>query len=160
MKTLKTTLLLLGIIGLSLTACDLDKEVNVLSTSDSITYVEGMCYQASRSNIVESVFLINAPINPDDDPANYKYDLIWNDVIRRDNFRFVEGLEGKSIMSLLKINDHTMKITFDGAVNDSNATFGYIRVSPSAFSALSERATDRNLYAYIALGETSSLVDK
>ena len=131
-----------------------------LDTSDSLTYNEGMCYQASRLNVVESVFVINRPINPEDAPENYQYDITWDETIRIDNFSLVDGLAGKHIMTILRMNDHILKVTFDGASTDKNATYGYLRILPNAFKAHSERATDSVLYAYIAIGDAKGLAEK
>lgn len=160
MKFMKKAFLLFATLGLSICSCSLEKRCECLETSDSLTYNEGMCYQASRSNVVESVFVMNRPLNPEDAPENYKYDISWNDTIRIDNFSMVDGLSGKHIMTILKMNDHILKITFDGAVSDTNATYGYIRILPNAFKAYSDRATDSVLYAYISIGNGKCLAEK
>ena len=159
MKKLKT-ILSIGLVACALTACDFEKRCYCLETSDNLEYSSGMCYQASRSNIVESVYIINPPSNPDDDPSDYKFDLSWNDIIVLDYFKFVDGLVGKQVNSIFKVNDQILKVTFDGDLRDNEATSGYLRVSPSAFRGLTERAIDAFLYAYIAIGNDYSYVSK
>lgn len=159
MKVLKR-IFSLALVACSLTACNLEKRCECLNTSDDLEFVEGMCYQASRNNIVESVYISNPPINPEAPESEYKYDLIWNNIIVLDYFNFVDGLSGKHVNSIFKVNDQILKITFDGALNDEEATGGYLRVSPSAFRGLTERAIDAFLYAYIAIGDDSHFVKR
>lgn len=159
MKLLKKSSLLFAIVGLSICSCSLEKRCECLESSDSLEYADGMCYQVSRSNIVESFFIINNPI--DSENANGpKYDIIWSETIRLENFSCVDGLAGKHIMNIFRIRDNILKITVDGSITDETATYGYIRILPNAFTAYTERATDSVLYAYIAIGSTSSLVNK
>lgn len=160
MKILKKSVLLLGAALLSLCSCSLEKRCECLETSDSLEYTSGMCYQASRINVVESVFLINNPVNPDDGPENYQYDITWSEIVVLDNFSCVEGLKGKHIMSILRLSSHVIKVTFDGAVSDKSATYGYIRILPNAFTGHTERAIDSVIYAYVAIGDSSGLVQK
>ena len=160
MKMVKKAFLLLATAGLILCSCNLEKRCECLETSDYLTYYEGRCYQASRSKVVESVYIMNRPINPDDSPENYQYDITWSEIVRVDNFSFVDGLSGKHVMSVLRISDVTLKVTFDGAPADAEATYGYMRILPSAFTGHTERAIDSVLYAYIALGDASGLVAK
>lgn len=159
MKTLKR-ILSLGLIACSLVACDFEKRCECLLSSDSLEFDENMCYQASRSNVVESVYISNPPINPDDPESDYKYDIIWNDIIVLDYFKFTGGLTGKDVNSIFKVNDQILKITFDGAISDENATGGYLKISPTAFRGLTERSVDAFLYTYIAIGENSNFVRK
>ena len=154
MNLVKKAFLLIGTTLFTLCSCSLEKRCECLETSTDRDSVAGMCYQANRFNVVESVYLINNPINPDDEPENYQYDITWSDTIRLDNFSFVGGLAGKSIMTILRLNESIIKVTFDGSVTDKNATSGYIRILPTAFTAHSERARDSVLYAYIAIGDT------
>ena len=160
MNLAKKLFLLFASSALSLSSCSLEKRCECLETSDSLNYQAGLCYQANRSNVVESVFVINTPINPDDDPANYKYDITWSESVRLDNFSLVDGLAGKQIMTIMRLSDVVLKITFDGASSDKEATHGYIRILPNAFTAHSERATDSVLYAYVALGDSKGMVAK
>lgn len=160
MELIKKSVLLLGAAIFSLCSCSLEKRCECLETSDSLNYVEGMCYQASRSNVVESVFLINPPTNPNDAPENYQYDITWSEIVVLDNFSCVDGLSGKHIITILRLSNTVIKVTFDGAVTDKEATHGYIRILPNAFKGHSERATDSVIYAYVAIGDASSLVIK
>ena len=160
MKMIKKALLMSAVAAMSLCSCSLEKRCECLETSDILTYREGMCYQANRSNVVESVFLINKPLNPEDSPENYKYDITWSEIVAIDNFSFVDGLSGKHIMTILRISSVVIKVTFDGAVTDPEATYGYIRILPNAFIGHSDRAIDSVIYAYIAIGDTSDCVIK
>ena len=159
MNMLKKSLLLFAIAGLSVCSCELEKRCECLETSNSLTYVEGMRYQLSRSNIVESFFVINNPINPED-PDNPKYDIVWNEIVRIDNFSCVDGLAGKHILTIFRLSDNIIKVTVDGSTTKEDATFGYIRILPNAFKANTERATDSVLYAEVAVGDSSGLVNK
>ena len=157
---MKKAFLLSTIIAMSLCSCSLEKRCECLETSNGLTYTEGMCYQASRSNVVESIYLINPPVNPEESPENYKYDITWSEIVVSDNFSFVDGLSGEHVMTILRISDVTIKITFDGVPTDPNATHGYIRILPNAFTGHTDRAIDSVIYAYIAIGDTSGLVAK
>lgn len=160
MKNMYQKIFSLLLVAVSLTACDFEKRCECLQTSDDLEFAEDMCYQASPNDIVESVFISNPPINPDDPASEYKYDISWYDIIHLDYFKFVDGLSGKHVISIFKVNDQILKITFDGDLLNNDATFGYIRISPSAFRGLTDRAIDAFLYAYIAIGDTTHFVRK
>ena len=160
MKVMKKAFLLFGTALLSLCSCSLEKRCECLESSDSLTYHEGQCYQVNRANVVESLFLINNPINPEEEPERYKYDITWSETVRLENFSCVDGLSGKHIMSIFRINDRIIKVTVDGVVTDKEATSGYIRILPTAFTAHTERATDSVIYAYVAIGDNSALIVK
>ena len=160
MKVMKKAFLLFGTALLSLCSCNLEKRCECLESSDSLTYHEGQCYQVNRANVVESLFLINNPINPEEEPERYKYDITWSETVRLENFSCVDGLSGKHIMSIFRINDRIIKVTVDGVVTDKEATSGYIRILPTAFTAHTERATDSVIYAYVAIGDNSALIVK
>ena len=160
MKMFKKFLLLLSAACLPLMACDLEKKCECLISSNSFEYNINQCYQVNRANVVESLYIINPPINPEASESEYKYDIRWNDTIRIDNFSFIDGLAGKKINSMVRVSDTVMKVTFDGQCTNQEATSGYLRVSPSAFKGLSERATDAFLYCYVAIGNSSGMVTK
>ena len=160
MKLLKKSLFLLGILGLSLTSCISEKRCECLETSEGIEYNSSVCYHANYLDVVESFYVSNPPINPDAGEGNYQYDLEWDSIIRLDFFKFVDGLAGKHIITVFKISDTVIKVTFDGNLSNPDATFGYLRISPSAFKGLTERATDAFLYAYISIGPVSGNVAK
>ena len=146
----------------SLTGCQGEdiKEARFLETSDTFEYYEGKCYQASRNDIVETAFIFNLPLNPEDDPSEYKYDLTWNKVVNTDHFTFTGGLEGKRVIEVFRWSDSIIKINYDGRSVDKEATSGYIKISPSAFKAHTKRAQSTYLYAYVAVGDEVGLVDK
>ena len=148
------------VFAFSLTGCQTETKSYCLETSDTYEYFEGKCYQSNRSDVVETVFVINLPTNPEADPSEYKYDLIWNKSINTDNFTFTSGLTGKRIIEVFRWSDTILKINFDGRAQDQEATYGYLRVSPSAFKATSKRAKGACLYAYVSIGKASSLVEK
>ena len=159
-KLLKLSLLLVSI-PLALSSCeDFAKKAYCLETFNSEDYEAGMCYQAASGNVLESLFVMNLPINPEDDPENYKYDLTWNDNINLAFFTCVGGLKGKKISTILKLGAQTLKVTISGSCNDKEATSGYIRVNRNAFKAHTERVTDADVYAYVAIGTRSGVTEK
>ena len=160
MKSLQKLALLVPVFALSLVSCSNKTRCECLETSDSPDYSEGMCYQVSRKNVVEHLYLINLPTNPDDPDKNYKYDFEWADEMRVEYISMVEGLEGKHVISFLKLNSHSLKLTIDATVNDPTATSGYIKISHLAFKPLSDRAKNSNLYAYVSIGDDYGLVNK
>lgn len=159
MKQIKKIAALSTIFLLSLVSCASEIKSYCLETSDTFESYEGKCYQASRSNVVDTVFLINTPNNPEAEDGQYKYDLVWNKVVNTDHFTFTGGLEGKTIIEAFRVDDYIIKINFDGkSVNDE--VDGYIKVSPLAFASKSKETKGAHLYAYIKVGEFSGLVDK
>ncbi len=160
MRLIKRIVLLSSVFILSLAACDFEKKCYCLETSNDSEYHEGKCYQASRSDIIESVYVINLPINPEANEEDYKYDISFNDSLRVYQFSMVGGLSGKKIISVMKLNDQTLSIKFDYSLNNDEATSGYVRIGRQAFKALSDRAKDSYLYAYIAIGDSPALIDK
>ena len=160
MKLIQKLILLSSIFALSLTSCDFEKKCYCLESSNDADYHEGKCYQASRSDIVESVFVINLPLNPEANEEDYRYDIAFSDSLRTYLFSMVGGLSGKKIISVMKINDHVLSIQFDNLLDNSEATFGYVRINRQAFKAYTERAKESYLYAYIAIGDSPSMVDR
>ena len=60
----------------------------------------------------------------------------------------------------MKINDHVLSIQFDNLLDNSEATFGYVRINRQAFKAYTERAKESYLYAYIDICDSPSMVDR
>ena len=147
-----------------------------LETSDTAQYIDGKCYQISREHeietkdeqgnvinredIVEKFYLINKPINPKDKESEWQYDIKWKETLSVSDFSFVEGLEGKIINKLERVSDHTVYLEVFKALSDKKETSGYVRVKESAFDALTETAKDKRLYAYVAIGDESGMVNK
>ena len=160
-KHLKLSLLIAGL-PLVLSSCEyfIEKKVYCLDTSNDVGYVDGMCYQASRYDVVEAIFIINNPTNPEADPEDYTYDIVWNKNITVGDISFIGGLAGKKVTSVLKVTDQVIKINIEHHVDDQEATFGYIKVSQYSFKAISKRAREAYLYAYVAIGDKAGLVEK
>ena len=111
MKNVKKLSILLSIIPMLLTACDNEKKAYCLETCDAPDYVQGQCYQASRKDILESVHLIALPLNPDKGAdEEYKYPLTWSNVINTEFFYLLGGLEGKKVLSVLKLGENVIKV--------------------------------------------------
>ena len=163
MKNVIKLSILLASIPLMLTACEdfKEKKAYCLETSDGISVVDGKCYQASRHDILESVFVINPAHNPEEENEEKReYDIVWSDQINTDYFSCIDGLKGKQIISILKLGPNILKVNIDGNIEDQEATFGYIKINRYAYKALNKEIKDAYLYAYVALGTTSSMVDK
>ena len=150
MKSLTKSALLSGVMILSLTGCSYEKTCYCLETGDVLTYEEGKCYQVTRSDVVETFFVYN----PDGK------DVAFVEAVDASQISFTDGLAGKRIESVMRMSDSSFKITIYGQINDPEATFGYIKVRYTNFKALSERAKDAYLFAYVAIGDQSGLVDK
>ena len=69
-------------------------------------------------------------------------------------------LKGKRIIEVFKWSDTVLKINFDGRAADKEANSGYVRISPSAYKAYTKEVKNTYLYAYVAIGDSSALVDK
>ena len=163
MKNVIKLSVLLATIPLMLTSCEelKEKQFRRLETSNGITIIQDQCYQASRNDIVESVFLINPPTNPDKaEDEEYTYDIIWNDQVNLAHFSFLGGLKGKQVLSVLKLGDNVIKVNIDHAVEDQEATYGYIKINHYAFKAVSPEAKEAYLYAYVAIGDSSAMIKK
>ena len=161
MKNISKIAILLSFSLVSLTACKNELSAyNCLETSDTYEYYEGKCYQASRNDVVETVFVHALPINPEADPQEYTHDLTWNISINTENFTFAGGLVGKRIIEVFRWSDTILKINFDGRSSDQKAASGYIKIGPSAFEAHTSRVRGAYLYAYCAIGDEVNLVNK
>ena len=161
MKDLRKITLFLGLIPLLLTSCeDLKKKAYCLETFNTPDYVDGMCYQASTEDVLESIHLINLPINPESSKNEWKYDLEWKNNISIKSFTFTDGLVGKKIQSVLTLSPNVVRLIVKGRVEDPEATFGYIKVDSYAFKARTERVKDAYIYAYVAIGQTPDVVVK
>lgn len=160
MKNLRKIAILSTVFLFSLVGCSFETKAYCLETSDTFEYYEGKCFQANRNDVVDTVFVMNMPSNPEADPEDYKYDVRWNDVVNTKHFSFTGGLEGKRIIEVFKWSDTVLKINFDGRSADKEATSGYIRISSYAYKSLSKETKGATLYAYVQIGETSGLADK
>ena len=163
MKNFRKLSLLLGIIPMLLTSCEElgEKKSFCLETCDTPDYVSGQCYQASSKDLLESIHLIALPTNPDKaDDEEYKYPLTWNSIISTEYFTFRNGLEGKKVVSVLKLGENVIKVNVTGASTKKDATYGYIRVSYRAFKSYVSETREAYVYAYVAIGENPSMVEK
>ena len=160
MKHFHKLALLTSIFALSLASCSNKTRLECFETSDTADPVSGMCYQIGRKDVIENFYVLANPINPDADPKDYQYDFTWRDDMRVEHISFVEGLEGKRVISFLKLNSHSLKLQIDSTLSNPKATSGYVKISHLAFDALSERAKTANLYAYVAIGDDHGLVEK
>ena len=73
---------------------------------------------------------------------------------------FTDGLKGKLVQNAMKMSSSSIKLSIYGKIQDPEATFGYIKIRYTNFKALSERAREAYLYAYVAIGSSSGLADK
>ena len=154
MKKLNKLTLLIGVGLMSITACSRDNRFYLVETSDSPEYQNGECYQVSKNDIVDAVYLISMPsdeVNKDGEPI---YDITWNTNLRLSYVSLKEGLQGKSVYSIKRHTAYVLKVTLKGAVTNPEATFGYIKVSSYAYTAQSSRAKETtSVYAYVAIGD-------
>ena len=151
MKSLVKIALLSGVMALSLTACGNERKCYCLETSDTPTYVEGKCFQIDGTkDIVETIFITN----PNGE------DIEFNNIIDESHITFTDGLKGKRVQNAMRMNSYSIKVSVFGKIDDPEATFGYIRIRYSNFKALSERAKEAYLYAYVAIGTSTGLADK
>ena len=163
MKNIKKLSVLLGIIPMLLTSCKefAEKKSFCLETCDSPDYVNGQCYQASSKDLLESIHLIALPTNPDKaDDEEYKYPLTWNSVINTEFFTLTNGLEGKHVMSVLKLGENVIKVNLSGASIHKDATYGYVKVHFRAFKSYTNETKEAYVYAYVAIGENPAMVIK
>ena len=151
MKSLVKIALLSSVIALSLTACGRERRCYCLETSDSTTFVEGKCYQVDGTrDIVETIFISN--------PNGQ--DIEFNEYINETHVTFTDGLKGKLVQNAMRMSSSSIKLSIYGKIQDPEATFGYIKIRYTNFKALSERAREAYLYAYVAIGSSSGLADK
>ena len=162
MKKLTHLFIFMASMALILTSCEdlISKRAYCLETSDTFEYVSNMCFQSSYRDVLESIYVFNLPTNPEADEEDYKYDLRWNDKIKIEFFSCVGGLKGKAVKSILKLSDNLIKVNIGGAAKDPEATSGYIKINPNAFKAYTDRVKDAFVYAYVAVGPSSGLVEK
>ena len=160
MKIIKKLVILPSIFLLSLTGCSNELKAYCLETSDTFEYYEGKCFQANKNDVVDTVFVMNNPTNPEADPEEYTYDLRWNNSVNTKWFSLTGGLEGKRIIEVFRWSDTVLKINFDGRSADQEATSGYVRISPSAFKAVNKKISGAYLYAFVTIGESSGLANK
>ena len=151
MKSLVKIALLSSVLAFSLSACGTERTCYCLETSDTTTYVEGKCFQVDGTrDIVETIFITN--------PNGA--DVEFNTIIDESNITFTDGLKGKRVQNAMRINTYSIKLSIFGKIEDPEATFGYIRIRYSNFKALSERAKNAYLYAYVAIGSSTGMADK
>ena len=161
MKNFIKTAILFISIPLSLTACsDLKEHVYCVETSDSLDYKQGECYQVNRKDVIETVYLISVPTNPEADPEDYEYDFTWNQEQKNSYFVFTDGLVGKKMIGVLLIDEYTLKINFCGMSREPEATHGFIKIFHYAYKSYTKRMQDTLLYAYFAIGDTSGMAVK
>ena len=159
MKSINKIAVLCSVFALTLVGCTKEIKSYCLETSDTFEYYKGKCFQASRNDVVDTVFVMNLPNNPEAPEDQYTYDLTWSKVVNTEHFSFTNGLEGKRIIEVFRFSDTILKINFDGK-SLSDEQFGYIKISPSAFKSTSKATKGAYLYAYVAVGEASDLVNK
>ena len=151
MKCLNKAALLFASLGLLLTSCVQEPSCYCLETSDTVTYVEGKCFQSDGTkDIVETIFLTN----PNGE------DVEFNNIIDESQITFTDGLKGKRVQNAMMMSSSCIKVSIFGKIQDPNATFGYIRIRYTNFKALSERAKEAYLYAYVAIGDSTGMTDK
>ena len=162
MKNLFKVSLLFASIPLALSSCtDVSDRVICLETSNTIEYVENMCYQVSYKQSVETVYLITPPNNPEAQSSEYTYDIIWKDEQKNSYFDFIDGLEGKTLISILKVSNNVLKLNIKGSCKDVVAKYGYIKVFRYAYTSQNDKIKDIPIYAYVAIGEQpAQLVEK
>ena len=162
MKKLIKVSFLLASIPFALTACtDVGDLYVCLETSNTIDLVENKCYQVCYKQCVETLYLITPPNNPEAPASEYTYDISWKDEQKNAYFNFMDGLEGKELISILKISNTVLKLNIKGSCKDVTAKYGYIKVFRYAYTSLTNNIKDIPIYAYVAIGEEASqLVDK
>ena len=157
-------LLLLAVVPFALTSCEefKEKQSYCLETSDTFEYKEGLCYQVSRKDILESVFVIAPPTNPDKaENEKYTYPITWKDEIHTEYFSFVRGLEGKKVISILKLGDNVLKVNIEGAINKEKPSYyGFIKIHFRAFKSYTPETKEAYLYAFVTVGPSSDVVRK
>ncbi len=140
---------------------------NCLECSITTTYTEGKCAQVSRKlndglddegnkdpneeKEYEKIYLFNNVTTSD---------IKWKDDINELDIYLYDGLRGKRVSEVKRIDDHILEVEFEGTSKRLDATFGYIRIRNSAFESDNEEYKNKNLYAYVAVGDQLELVDK
>lgn len=161
MKLNKKSILFLATIPLLLTACNFEKKCFCLETSNSLNFQDGYCYQLSKQDILETIFVSCLPSKSENDTNENYYEITWKKNYSFESFSFTGGLKGKQVKSIVRIEDsNTLRINVSGACLDQEATSGYLRISGDAFDSHSEKSQGSVLYAYFAIGEKSDIVVK
>lgn len=160
MKISQKSILLFAISSLLLTACQTEKRCFCLETYNSVNYQEGYCYQLSRKDVLETIFVFCLPTKSADGSNEDFYEVTWKKNYNVESFKFVEGLEGKKIKSVVLLENNTLRINVSNACIDQEATSGYLRIGPDAFDYHSDSSKNSFLYAYFAIGENSAVVVK
>lgn len=159
MKLLKKTVLLLTMTSL-LAACDFEKRCFCLDTFNSPDYLSGYCMELDYQDINETAYIFCFPNNPDAAPEEYEYEITWNNILNPAWFSFVDGLTGKKVDSVKKLENNALKIDLHGLVHDIKATHGYLKILSKAFESHSIKSENATLYAYFAVGEYERVTAK
>lgn len=162
MKKLLKVSLLFASIPLALSSCtDIGDRIICVETSNTTDYVENMCCQISYKQVVDTVYLITPPLNPEAALSEQTFDFIWKDELKNAYFDFVDGLKGKQLISVLKISNNILKLNIKGSCDDPLATYGYVKIFRHAYISQTNKIKNENIYAYVSVGEQGSiLVDK
>lgn len=125
-----------------------------LESSNVSQVVDKQCYQVRREHgetqEAEYVYLI----------GNSNDDFSFNDDINVLDVSLLDGVEGKRIISVDRISETVLKVGLDSNSIGKDEVSGYLRVRSSAITYTDENNKDKNLYAYVAVGETSEMVNK
>ena len=160
MKKPNKLTLLLGTVALSLTACSEGPSLLCLETSDSNQYHEGMCYQISRGDSIDSLYLINLSFTEEGSDME-TYDITWNTKLKPAYFTLSASLKGKTVTTVSRYNSRIMKVNIKGTCEDPTATYGYVKVRSDAFTAVSKRAKGAYyIYGYVSIGNEQGLATK
>ena len=156
MKKIKSSVVLLVISSILLTACDVEKRSFCLDTSTLLDYVEGKCAVVSPKDINETIYVYCSQRTEKND----NFVMTWGEVLSPAYFAFTGGLEGKKVDSAVFVTNNTLKVSLHGLCRDEKATSGYIQVKNIAIVSHSEETKDATLYGYIAIGEQTGDIDK
>ena len=156
MKKIRSSILLLTLTSLLLTACDIEKRSFCLDSSSVMDYVEGKCAVVSPKDINQTIYIYCNQKNEKGD----NFVITWSDVLSPKYFEFTGGLEGKKVDTAIFVGNNTLKVDFHGYCKDENATFGYLKANTIAVKTHTDDTKDANLYAYIAIGEKLGDIDK
>ena len=157
MKPVKKSLLLLPIASLLLTSCSMEQRLFCLDTYNNLTYQAGYCMELSRKDVKEVFYVYCLPNNPEASASEYQYELTWNKKLNLSYFSFVNGLEGKKIDSVVGLENNTLIINVHGLVSDQEATHGYLKINPEAFTTTDNSKSHSYAYAYFSIGNNSGV---
>ena len=160
MKLIRKASLLLSLIPVVLASCDFEKRCFCLDTYNGPDYLSGYCMEVDFDDINETAYIFCLPNNPKDDPSEYQYEITWNSVLNPNWFSFVDGLSGKKVDSVKKLNNNSLKLDFHGLLHDTKANHGYLKVLSQAFESHSEKSENATLYAYFAIGDYERVTAK